>query len=187
MADAQLIALVGAESTGKTTLSEALHAHLRRHTSLRVALVPEWLRLWCEREARTPAPHEQAGIAAQQTAMIEAAAREHDLVICDTTPLMTAIYSELLFQDRSLMDEALSFQRRCALTLLSATDLPWVADGLQRDGPHARAPVDAAIRRELRRAELPYAIVSGAGSQRLDAALKHLAPLLPSSPACAPT
>lgn len=176
---AQLIAIVGAESTGKSTLALALHAHLLAGSGRRVALVPEWLRAWCEREARTPAPHEQAGIAAQQAALIEAAAATHELVICDTTPLMTAIYSELLFDDRSLLPAALHFQRRCSLTLLTATDLPWVPDGLQRDGPHVRAPVDAAIRRTLQQAQLRYGIVAGQGPQRLASALDALAAITP--------
>ena len=43
------------------------------------------------------------------------AAKLH-FVFCDATPLMTAIYSELLFNDASLFDFALKHHRRYALT-----------------------------------------------------------------------
>ena len=93
------------------------------------------------------------------------------VVVCDTTALMTAIYSDYLFQDTRLYPTALAFHRRCALTLLTALDLPWVADGLQRDGPHVQAPIDATIRLALDSAGLAWQRVSGKGAARLQAAL----------------
>ena len=59
---------------------------------------------------------------------------------------MIAVYSDQVFGDTGLYDEALAAHARCDLTLLTALDLPWVADGLQRDGPHVREPVDAKVR-----------------------------------------
>jgi nicotinamide riboside kinase len=173
-----VVAIVGAESTGKTALAEALAARVALETGLRCAWVPEHLRAWCERAGRTPRPDEQAAIAAAQRDAIEAAAREHAVVLADTTPLMTAVYSRLLFADDSLTVEAAAWHRRCSITLLTALDLPWVADGLQRDGPQVRAPVDAEVRRLLAEHRLDWALVSGAGDERLDNALDALAPLL---------
>lgn len=179
MADQALrIAIVGAESTGKSTLAQDLALRLKADTGLSCAYVGEQLRDWCERAARTPRADEQAAIAGAQAAAIDAAAATHDLVICDTTPLMTAIYSELLFADLSLHDSALAYQRHCALTLLTALDLPWVADGLQRDGPHVRQPVDRALRRALSGAGLAWSVVAGSGPARLEAALNAITPLL---------
>jgi len=175
---ALLIAIVGAESTGKTALAQALAEQLNLSTGLQCTAVPELLRSWCEREGRTPRPDEQAAIAAAQTAAIDAAAASNDIVLCDTTALMTAIYSDYLFADRSLLPSAQAFHRRCALTLLSALDLPWEADGLQRDGPHVRAPIDALIRRALLEAGLGWSIVSGQGQARVDAGLNAITPLL---------
>lgn len=172
-----LIAIVGAESTGKTWLSESVAKRLASMTGLRCAVVPEWLRAWCDRERRTPRADEQAAIAARQLELIDAAAATHDLVLCDTTPLMTAVYSELLFDDRSLLPDALAFHRRCALTLLTAIDLPWVADGM-RDGHHAQAPTDALVRRALLGAGLGWSVVAGHGDARVDAALDAITPLL---------
>lgn len=172
------IAIVGAESTGKSVLAAALAGALAEATGLSALAVPEWLRLWCEREGRTPRADEQATIARETQARIDAAAAAHDIVVCDTTALMTAVYSDLLFDDRSLQALAVAHQRTMALTLLTALDLPWVADGHQRDGPHVRGPVDARVRALLIGHGLPWALVSGSGQARLESALDAVAPLL---------
>ena len=173
------IALVGAESTGKTALAQALAVRLAADTGRRVAWVPELLRDWCESQGRTPLAHEQAAILRGQHERIDAAAATHDIVVCDTTALMTAVYSGLVFGDHSMDERAALLHRRCAqLTLLMALDLPWVADGLQRDGPHVRAPVDAALRLLMQRHHIDHAVIGGSGPARLDAALAAVAPLL---------
>jgi hypothetical protein len=64
------------------------------------------------------------------------------------------------------------------LTLLTALDLPWVADGLQRDGPQVQTPVDNILRQLLLSNRLPWALVSGEGVAREEHALDAIAPLL---------
>lgn len=174
-----VVALLGAESTGKTTLAAALAARLAAETGLRCTWVAETLREWCDRQGRTPRAHEQAGIAQAQHERIRAAAASHDVVVCDTTALMTAVYSRLIFADESLVAAAVDLHRtQVDLSLLTALDLPWEADGHQRDGPQVRQPVDRALRELLDVHRLPWALVSGRGPQRLDSALDALAPLL---------
>ncbi len=173
-----LIAIVGAESTGKTDLAQSLSLQLAAATGLRCKVVPEFLRDWCNAAGRTPQAHEQAAIARTQTEQIDAAALCHDLVLCDTTALMTAVYSQLLFQDDSLLASGLAFHRRCAVTLLTAIDLPWIPDGLQRDGPHMRGPVDASIRAALSCADLNWHLIAGQGQSRVMAALQILQPAI---------
>lgn len=172
------IALLGAESTGKTTLAAALAPRLAQDSGLRVAWVPELLRAWCDRAGRTPRVDEQAAILRGQHERIEAAAAEHDVVICDTTALMTAVYSRIVFGDRSLDALAVALHRRMSLTLLTAIDLPWVADGQQRDGPQVRVPVDSALRELLASNGLAWSLVAGSGAARLEAAVDAVAPLL---------
>ena len=110
--------------------------------------------------------------------MAVCAAQKHAVVVCDTTPLMTAVYSERIFGDRSLQPTAIAQQRGCAITLLTALDIAWEPDGLQRDGPHVRTPVDDCIRRLLIAGGLRWAVVSGRGDARLESALDAVAPLL---------
>ena len=181
MAEAIRIAIVGAESTGKTTLAAALADRLAQTTGLRVAWVPELLRDWCDHVGRTPQAHEQGAILRAQHERIEAAAATHGVVVCDTTALMTAVYSRYVFNDRSLEERAAALHRRMALTLLTAMDLPWVADGLQRDGPQAQLAVDTLLRELLMQHRLPWSLVAGWGEARVQAALNAVAPLLRAS------
>lgn len=181
-----VVALLGAESTGKTQLSQALGDALGAEGRDTV-VVTEYLREFCLREGRTPRRDEQRAIAAEQTRRIEDAAATHALVIADTTALMIAVYSDQVFGDTGLYAEAEAAQCRCDATLLTALDLPWQADGLQRDGPQVRAPVDAKVRAALQRAAVPYGIVSGSGPDRLAQALaavrRALDPPLPETSA----
>ena len=171
-----VIAVLGAESTGKTTLAQALTTALGEQLKLRTTWVPEWLRTWCHQNGRTPQRHEQEAIARKQTDLIEVAAACHDVVVCDTTALMTAVYSQLLFDDPSLEPLAVQAHARVDLTLLTDLDLPWEADGLQRDGPHVRQPVDQALRQLLMSHQLPWGSVAGLGPQRLACAMRHAEP-----------
>ena len=169
-----VLAVLGAESTGKTTLVHALALALRARGRPAVA-VSEFLREFCDAQGRTPREDEQAAIAAEQWRRIEAAARGGAIVVADTTPLMIAVYSDYVFGDRTLYEAALGRQRGCAATLLTGLDLPWRPDGLQRDGPQVRQPVDSLLRAALARAGLPHAVVYGEGEARTAAALAAVA------------
>ena len=165
-----VVALLGAESTGKTTLSQDLAATLAA-AGRDVTVVPEYLREFCVLHGRTPRRDEQRGIAAEQTRRIKEAARRHAIVIADTTALMIAVYSDHVFGDPSLYAEAEAAHAICGLSLLTALDLPWQADGLQRDGPHVREPVDTLVRASLARTGQPWSVVFGTGASRQQAAL----------------
>jgi nicotinamide riboside kinase len=177
-AGSAVLAIVGAESTGKSTLAAALCGRVADSTGLPVTWVPEVLREWCDAAGRTPHEHEQWDIATEQARRIVQASQAHAVVICDTTPLMTAVYHRQVFGKRDLDAAAAQWQRHCQLSLLTALDLPWQADGLQRDGPHVRAPVDASLRELLVSHALPFSLISGSGPQRLEAALDAVTPAL---------
>jgi len=167
------ICLLGAESTGKSELSHALAAHFRaqgRHA----VVVEEYLRAWCDREGRTPRPEEQLPIALEHEARVDAAAAQAEIVIADTSALMVAIYSAMLFADGTLYRFALDRQRLYDVTLVAGLDVPWVPDGLQRDGPHVREPVDAQVRTALERGGIAYRVIYGSGDERLTNALVAL-------------
>lgn len=164
------IALLGAESTGKTLLAAQLAAHFNAQGRSAIA-VPEALREWCLREQRAPRPDEQLAIAQAQERQVDAAAQAAQIVIADTTALMVAIYGAMLFDDEPLHRFAVERQRGYQLTLVTGLDLPWVADGLQREGAHVREPVDALVRETLQKAHVPYRVIYGHGEERLRNAL----------------
>lgn len=170
MKAARLICILGAESTGKTTLAQALATHFD------CPWVPEYLRHFCQQHARTPTREEQAQVLEMQrkaeiAAQAQATQRQAAFVFCDTAPLLTAIYSDFIFADQSLHARARALHSNYALTLLLAPDLTWIADGLQREGEHVREPVTQMIERELAALALPTATVAGQGELRFAAAL----------------
>lgn len=174
----QLVCLLGAECTGKTTLARQLADQCRS------LWVDEYLRAFCVEKERTPTRAEQLHILQTQARHEDEAleqARQHQCayVFCDTAPLLTAIYSDFCFSDRSLYARARRLHSRYALTLLLEPDIPWQADGLQRDGAHVRGPVHALIAREL--AALPGVTVriAGTGRDRLTCAQRAVAQALP--------
>ena len=171
-----VVCLLGGESTGKSALAQALQHRLERVHGLRVLLVSEVLRSWCEAAGRAPRVSEQAAIAAEQSRRIRAAAQQPgiDLVLADTSALVVAAYSELYFADASLLAAARAEQSRYALNLLMGLDLPWTPDGLFRDGPAVRDATDALLRRELDAAGLPYQAIYGQQEARLQQALRAL-------------
>lgn len=166
------IAILGAESTGKSDLGKKLQQHFQA-LDKSVQYIPEYLRTWCDTENRTPRKEEQLAIATEQARQINHAAAS-DILIADTTALTVAVYSDLLFNDTSLYDMALAQQRTFDATLLMGLDLPWVADGIQRDGAHMREPVDAALRAALVRGGIKFHVVYGTDKSRLHNALRCL-------------
>lgn len=174
MAQPLKIAVLGAECTGKSSLVAKLQAHWQARGA-QVVVVHEVLRIWCDAHGRTPLAHEQQAIAQAQAGLAENAANA-DYLVADTSPLMTAIYSDVLFQDPSLYPFALSHQRIYQHTLVAALDLPWQADGIQRDGPAMRERIDARLREVLQREGVGFSMVYGHGPQRLAGALALLEP-----------
>jgi NadR type nicotinamide-nucleotide adenylyltransferase len=172
------IAILGAESTGKSTLTAALAA---RHGTL---WVPEYLREFVELEGRVPHEEDQLGIARTQRAREDAQATQagaegRRLLFCDTTPLMTAVYSRI-YWGRVLAPELLALEAAhdYALTLVAAPDLPWVPDGLQRDSEAVRQRVHACLLDVLAQRGIAWTLLTGDLAQRVrqaDAALAALA------------
>lgn len=169
------VTLLGGESSGKTTLAQALHPALAAQ-GIHSAVVPEQLRTWCEQHGRAPLAEEQAERAQAQSAVIESATQDPatQVVLADTTAMVIAAYSELYFDDRSLWPDAIAQQRRYGLTLLMGLDLPWVPDGLFRDGPALREATDALLRRELQVAGIPFQTLYGPLTLRVQQALRAI-------------
>ncbi len=169
----QLICIIGAESTGKTTLARTLAEYFG------CPWVPEYLREFCDAHGRTPTRDEQPQILetqhlAELTAQHNATEREAPFVFCDTAPLLTAIYSDFIFTDPCLYGRARALHSRYALTLLLATDLAWVADGLQRDGEQVRKPITQMIHHELGNLAAPFVTIMGHGEDRISSAIEAL-------------
>lgn len=182
MSNPMRIAILGAESTGKTTLARALAQEFRS------PWVPEYLRRFCDERGRTPRRDEQSLILETQILHEHIACREAErthapLVICDTAPLMTAVYSDYVFGDRALYARALEHHLNYRHTLLLENDIDWIADGLQRDGAHVREPIFECLRANLDAAGVSYSLIDENGHARTLNAMHVIDTLLKRTPA----
>jgi NadR type nicotinamide-nucleotide adenylyltransferase len=165
------VAILGTASSGKSTLAAALAA--RYHT----LWVPEYLREFVDTAGRVPVAADQFHIAATQRAREdEAATQATHYLFCDTTPLMTAVYSRHYFGgiDAQLERLAATHVQDYDITLVTAPDIPWVADGLQRESEAVSVIINRMLLDELAMRGLPYLLVSGDPGQRISLVERHL-------------
>lgn len=156
------IVILGAESSGKSTLAEALAAHYG------TVWVPEYLREFVETRGRVPFEEDQFGIARTQVERENALApRANRFLFCDTSPLMTAIYSRAYWNRVDAQLATLASAHDYALTLVAAPDVPWEPDGLQRDGIERRQEVHRMVIETLDERRIPFVQVGGDLPQRL--------------------
>lgn len=185
---ARRVVVVGAESTGTTTLARALAAHYRTRGGVwaRTRWVPEYGRTLSEeklaalRERRPDAsmadvewsPDDFPLVAARQAADEEAAARLGSPVLfCDTDAFATTIWHERYVGGAHPGVEAVAAGGRQHLWLLTHDEgVSFEDDGL-RDGEHLRRWMTGRFEAELVSRGLPHLVLTGPYGQRLRAAV----------------
>ena len=175
---AKRVCLVGAESTGKTTLAGALAAHYRTNW------VAEYGREVSERKLSVDGGyHWQTSdfvtIATAQCRLEdEAARRSNRLLVCDTDAFATSIWHRRYMGRRSAeVDAIANASRRPDLYLLSDAKTPFVQDGT-RDGEGIREWMHEVFLEELSSQERNFQVISGSYDERYHQAVKHIDQLL---------
>lgn len=155
------ICLFGAESSGKTTLAKQLAAQYETN------YVPEYGRVYTEFFGTDVGDKELNLIVKGHLASV-AAAKKHanKVLIEDTDPLMTALWSDMLTGKRHEWFD--SFKDYADLYVLCDIDIPWVDDGTRyfKDQP-TRQKFFNICEKELIDREVNYVIVSGSVQQRM--------------------
>lgn len=170
------VCIVGAESTGKTTLAEALARHYQ------TAWVPEYARAYLEQRGGVCKWEDMVPIARGMAKSEERLAEQANRVlICDTDLMTTSVWSEHYFGrcDEEIL--RLARERRHHLYFLTGCDVPWVFDGL-RDSPHNRQWFHQRYHRELTQHQLPFLPLEGSPEQRLKTAVQAIDRLLGTEP-----
>jgi nicotinamide riboside kinase len=88
-------------------------------------------------------------------------------LFCDTTPSMTALYSRYYFQHMDPELARLDLHHTYDFSIVTAPDFPWIADGLQRESPAVRQHIHEQLLAMLEEREIPFLLVEGSLSQRL--------------------
>ncbi|MCU6433038.1 ATP-binding protein [Undibacterium sp. Jales W-56] len=160
---AHRLAILGAESSGKSLLAEAL---AQRYQSV---WVPEYLREFVDTHQRVPTEAEQILIARTQVERELALLPESKgWLFCDTSPLMTALYSRHYFGRVDAELEILEKQHRYDFIVVTAPDFPWTPDGLQRESPAVRQQIHEDLLDLLDEREIPFLMVSGSLQERVE-------------------
>lgn len=171
----KVVALLGAEGTGKTRLARSLGDALRAD-GWNVGVTEDCLREFREAKGRLPQPKELGALAGEQTRRIVAACLRHELVIADGTALGTAVQREQWHGDDSLVLPALQMQTRYPMTLVMGRDLP--GQSATAAASAAQVAEDARLRELLQQRGLSFSVVYGQGEARLQHALRALQWLL---------
>ena len=154
------IAIVGPESSGKTTLAKAIAAHYN------AAFVPEMARGSLPVVERRYTEPDLLVLAHEQLKAEQGALENGDLVVCDTDILTICIWSDEVFGnvDPTLIE--LLRNTPYGHRFLCTPDMPWEADPL-RENPLDRDRLFVVYEHWLARFDLPYTIVSGTHADRL--------------------
>ena len=150
------IAIVGPESTGKSTISKQLARHYN------VPWVPEFARYYCAALTSACTLQDEINMFHGQVALEESilALTETEFLICDTTFLTVKIWSdEILGETPAVVLDALKAHTYDFYVLLDI-DLPWQEDPL-RDFPHLREHFMNIWHRELKALGANYVVVGG--------------------------
>ena len=159
------IAIVGPESTGKSTMS----AHLAEH--YHTVWVPEFARDYCAALTAPPTIEDEVAMFRGQVALEqEVEAKANKLLICDTTFITVKIWSDAFFGYTPQVVLVELPKHPYDLYLLLDINLPWQDDPL-RDFPNQREHFMEVWHKELQALNAKYVVISGIGQDRYDNAV----------------
>lgn len=166
------VTIVGAESTGKTSLARNLAEHYK------TVWVPEYAREYldnknahCELSDITPIAK------GQMQSESRLARRSNRVMFCDTDLMTTTVWSDHYFGQCPEWIKRAADGQNHDLYLLTDIDVPWVADP-QRDRPRMRDYFHDLFRRELESRQRRFAIINGSFDERFEKAIRAVDDLL---------
>ncbi len=162
------IAIVGPESTGKSTISSQLADHYN------TVWVPEFARAYCAALTEPCTWQDEINMFRGQLELErEYIPRANKILICDTTFITVKIWSDHMFGEspQEVLDELP--KHPYDLYLLMDIDLPWKEDPL-RDFPDLREHFMEVWHKELEALDANYSLISGSDEERLQNAIREI-------------
>jgi NadR type nicotinamide-nucleotide adenylyltransferase len=176
---AKRVCVLGAESTGTTTLAKALAEKSQS------VWVPEFGREYSEfkiaRNDLVWGTEEFETIAQEQNRRENVAARNANrILVCDTDSFATCVWHRRYMGFESASVAEIARAVRCDLYLLTGDEIPFVQDGL-RDGEHIRHEMHRWFEDALAGQRVPWRLLRGTHEERLNAAISLVTGLLAAS------
>jgi NadR type nicotinamide-nucleotide adenylyltransferase len=165
----KIIVITGAESTGKSTLTETLASYFN------VPFIPEIARDYVEKLNRKYTYQDVEIIARKQVEMLHQLKNSNaPFIFVDTWLVVTKIWFDLVFQKEPdwLLPEI--EKTKIDLVLVCDIDLPWIADPVRENGGEKRKMLHKKYIETLNYFNFEYKIVSGKNKRRNENALQFL-------------
>ena len=131
-------------------------------------------RIGAEHRARRVEEIARGQLAGEDRAVSRAVAQSAPPVFIDTVLVSTVVYIRHYFGDCPGWVESAAYERRGDLYLLHHTDVPWVADGFQREQPERRPELFARFTATLERFGVVTRAIQGAWDERRRRALSAI-------------
>ncbi|MEQ9297737.1 MAG: ATP-binding protein [Cyclobacteriaceae bacterium] len=161
------VAIIGPESTGKSTLAKDLAE------ALNTTFVPEYARAYIDQLDRPYQYEDLLAIAQGQAEQEDSWSNSvNEFLVIDTTLTIIRVWSEHRYGKCDPWILAEEQRRKYDLTLVCDIDLPWEEDP-QREHPHLREHF-FEVYKEHAEAHPPFAIIRGDRQARVKLALKAI-------------
>ncbi len=158
------IVILGAESTGTTTLSRDLA------DKLRVPWAPEIGRYYTESILTTDKDWNDEDFyriaRLQQAYEAEMAKRSDGVIVCDTNAVATELWQRRYMGRTTAEMSRIASRDKADLYIITGDEIPFVQDGI-RDGEHIRHRMHKWFITHIKKTGVPYLIVRGTPEERL--------------------
>jgi nicotinamide riboside kinase len=162
-----IFVITGAESTGKSAMTEWLANHYN------VPYIPEFARSYIEKLSRPYTYEDVEIIASNQVKQInESSKSSYQLIFADTWLIITKIWFEIVFGKYPPWLEEEIKKTKIAMFLVCDTDLPWIPDPVRENGGQKRIMLQNRYIETIEQYDFEYKIVGGKNSERFENALK---------------
>lgn len=183
------VAVVGPESTGKSTMCKALAKHFngyhieeygRTHVEDKLArgLEGRTEELCTYEDIKIIGAQQYVNEMMAVQRIIEDESDKPKILFCDTDLTVTRMFSNIYIGKNPLWLDQMIKEGDYLCHLLMDIDIAWVDDG-QRDLGHLRAVIFENFKSLLSELELDYSIVSGDGQTRVDNAVAAIESRIP--------
>lgn len=154
------IVITGAESTGKSTLSEKLAKHYQSYW------IPEYSREYIGNLGRKYTYEDIETIARHQIKR-EQEIVSNEIVFFDTWLIITKVWFDFVYHKHPEWLHKAILESNIDLFLICAIDMPWIEDPLRENGGLNREKLHNIYLKELQEYNFNFELIKGAGDQRL--------------------
>jgi len=162
----KIIVITGAESTGKSTLTEQLANYYN------VPFIPEYARSYIENLGRNYIYSDVENIAKLQVEQFRRCKNsENPYIFLDTWLIITKIWFEVVFKKEPHWLNDKIQNANIDLFLVCDIDLPWIPDTVRENGGKMREMLHTRYINTISRFNFKYKIISGHDEERIRQAL----------------